>query len=115
MAVFDVLKEVSVPSLTIKWPNDILSGNQKICGILVETTFTQQKIKNAVIGIGLNVNQQKFPDFIKNVSSLKNLLQRDFNLDEILQKLAKKIQSRIIQLENREFEKNLSRIPSTFV
>ena len=84
ISVFNVLKKILVPHLSIKWPNDIMSGNQKICGILVETTFTHVKIKNTVIGVGLNVNQEKFPSHIVNASSLKNIMQREFSLDEIL-------------------------------
>ncbi len=42
---------------TIKWPNDILIGDKKVCGILCESTFTSFSI-----GIGINVKQQGFPD-----------------------------------------------------
>jgi len=103
LAIFDCLKSMSVPGITIKWPNDIMSGNQKICGILVETTFKNQEIKNAVIGIGLNVNQENFPNHIYNVSSLKKILKKDFNLDEIMQDLSKRVQARILELENENF------------
>tara|TARA_R110002073_G_scaffold53840_4_gene138883 strand:- start:87698 stop:88438 length:741 start_codon:yes stop_codon:yes gene_type:complete len=103
LAVFDCLASMSVPDLTIKWPNDIMSGNKKICGILVETTFKNQEIKNAVIGIGLNVNQEKFPSHIYNASSLKKILKKEFNLDEIMQDLKKRIQVRVLQLEKGSF------------
>lgn len=105
LAVFDTLKSLSVPDLKIKWPNDIMSGNQKICGILIETTFVKEKIKNVVIGIGLNVNQKKFPDHLKNASSLKNILKKDFDLDAILKVLLEKIQLRISEVENHHFQK----------
>ncbi len=105
LAVYDVLNSMSVPDLFIKWPNDIMSGNNKICGILVETTFIQQRIKNTVIGIGLNVNQEKFPSELKNVNSLKNILKKDFNLEDILQLLVQQIKSRISELENGAFQK----------
>lgn len=104
LAVFDSIKSMSVPDITIKWPNDIMSGNEKICGILVETTFKNQGIKNAVIGIGLNVNQEKFPDHIYNASSLKRILKKDFDLNEIMQDLVKSIQSRILELENGQYK-----------
>lgn len=103
LAIFDCLESMSVPDLTIKWPNDIMSGNQKICGILVETTFKNQEIKNAIIGVGLNVNQEKFPNHIYNASSLKKILKVEFNLDEIMQDLIKKIQIRIHELESGRF------------
>lgn len=105
LAIFDTLNSMSVPNLTIKWPNDIMSGNYKICGILVETTLVQRKIKNVIIGIGLNVHQEKFPNSIKNASSLKNVLHQDFNLNEITKLIVKNLQLRISSIENEEFQK----------
>lgn len=49
----------------IKWPNDIIIGNKKICGILTETATEANKIEYAVVGIGINVNDKIFPDEIK--------------------------------------------------
>ena len=84
LAIYEVLHELSVPNLAIKWPNDIMSGNKKLCGILVETTLANQRIKNTVIGIGLNVNQEIFPSQIPNASSLKNILGKESDLEGIL-------------------------------
>ncbi|MFY0630163.1 MAG: biotin--[acetyl-CoA-carboxylase] ligase [Flavobacteriaceae bacterium] len=105
LAIYDTLNNMSVPNLSIKWPNDIMSGKFKICGVLVETTLIQKKIKNVIIGIGLNVHQEKFPDDIKNASSLKNVLQEDFNLDEIMHQIIERLQIRIAEIENGEFQK----------
>jgi len=104
LAIFNVLKLMSVPNLKIKWPNDIMSGNQKICGILVETTFTNQRIKNTIIGIGLNVNQEGFPSHIINASSLKNILHQEFDVEKIMLELINEIQSKIGELEHHNFE-----------
>ncbi len=104
LAIFEVLKKVSVPNLAIKWPNDIMSGNKKICGILVETTFNQHKIKNTVIGIGLNVNQQEFPENISNASSLANILGKEFDLEKMMIQLTKNIRLKIDALEHQQFE-----------
>lgn len=65
LAIYDTLKALNVPNLTIKWPNDILSGISKIGGVLVENTISGQHVKYAIIGIGINVNQTKFPKEIK--------------------------------------------------
>lgn len=104
LAIFEVLQTLSVPKLSIKWPNDIMSGNKKICGILIETTFAQHRIKNTVIGIGLNVNQQEFPKYIPKAASLKMILDQEFDLDEILQNLVEKIRIKIGDLEHQKFE-----------
>ncbi|HRE42173.1 MAG TPA: biotin--[acetyl-CoA-carboxylase] ligase [Ignavibacteria bacterium] len=58
--------------LILKWPNDILLSNKKICGILIEVQNLKNKNKKFLIGIGLNVNQTDFPnDISENASSLK--------------------------------------------
>lgn len=81
IGVYKALKELLVPDLSIKWPNDILSGNQKICGILIENITAGGSILSSVIGIGLNVNQLRFPA-LPQVSSLQLLLGRPFDIDE---------------------------------
>lgn len=122
LAIFDVLTALKIDKLAIKWPNDIMSANHKICGILIENSLRNNTIYAAIIGIGLNVNQVKFHDSLK-ASSLKALTKIDYNLDDLLIALVEKIKSRIqllitknyIQLENEYlnvlYKKN---IPSMF-
>ncbi|WP_417886367.1 biotin--[acetyl-CoA-carboxylase] ligase [Zunongwangia sp.] len=93
LVVLEVLKNLGVPKLSVKWPNDILSGNQKICGILIENLLKRNEISASVIGIGLNVNQTDFGD-LNQAASLKIITGETFNIDEILKKL-------ILELENR--------------
>ena len=71
IALYNVLKYYIPEKLSVKWPNDILSANHKICGILIESTIKNSMVKNVIIGIGLNVNQENFPIHITNASSLK--------------------------------------------
>ncbi len=90
LGVFDFLNELNLPKITIKWPNDILCEKQKICGILIENSLQKNNIKSAVVGVGLNVNQQKFPNTI-NATSVYQKTQKEFNLDELLGKLLNKL------------------------
>ena len=60
-SVLKTLKKIINKKIEIKWPNDILVENKKICGILTEV-----KKDTVIIGIGINVNTQKFPEFQKN-------------------------------------------------
>lgn len=69
---------------SIKWPNDIYVDNQKIAGILIENSLMGAQITETIIGIGLNVNQQNFPDTIPNPVSMHQLKSRTFDLQEIL-------------------------------
>ena len=50
----------------IKWPNDIIINNKKVCGILTEMSAEADKINYAVVGIGINVNTPEFPDEISH-------------------------------------------------
>ncbi|WP_297128959.1 biotin--[acetyl-CoA-carboxylase] ligase [uncultured Porphyromonas sp.] len=44
----------------VKWPNDLLVGGRKICGILIENTFSSSRLDASVVGIGVNVLQEHF-------------------------------------------------------
>ena len=80
------LKKLSIPGLSIKWPNDILSENKKIGGILIENFFNRSKIKASVIGVGLNLNQEKFEKLPK-ATSLKIITGKKWSSKIILDAL----------------------------
>lgn len=86
LAIYDALTYFSIPDLKIKWPNDILSWNSKICGILIENIFKNGHMSAAIIGIGLNLNQSNFEGMI-NASSLKKITGVYYNKLEVLQKI----------------------------
>ncbi|MGN7514954.1 MAG: biotin--[acetyl-CoA-carboxylase] ligase [Allomuricauda sp.] len=122
MAVYDVLEEFLVPNVKIKWPNDIMSGSKKVCGILIENVLKGERVGQSIIGIGLNVNQTDFENLDK-ASSLKRITGRNFDLDELLQKLLERIWLRLEAIESKTvtqllpfYEKLLFRKdkPSTF-
>lgn len=84
-------------AIYIKWPNDIYVGNRKICGILVENHIGQ-KFESAVCGIGFNVNQSSFSDWIPNPISLSQITGMDYDLQTILEALVTAISERYNQL-----------------
>jgi BirA family biotin operon repressor/biotin-[acetyl-CoA-carboxylase] ligase len=104
LAIFEALNEESIPGISIKWPNDILSGNKKLCGILIENSFKSGEISSSVIGIGLNVNQTGFPKSLKKVSSLKLLSNKDFNLEKLLESIVSKLKVKIEMLDSKDFK-----------
>jgi len=104
LAVFEVLLEEQIPKPTIKWPNDIMSANNKICGILIENNIRNHKIYATIVGIGLNVNQTEFPYLLKNVTSFKKIKDTDFNLDALLLKLIEKIKEKIQLLASKKYD-----------
>ena len=54
---------------SIKWPNDIVIGGRKVCGILTEMSASSDKIDYVVIGLGINVNNTEFDEEIKDIAS----------------------------------------------
>ncbi len=91
ISVFNVLQRFKVPQLSIKWPNDILSGRKKMSGILIENVLKPSSETYSIIGVGLNVNQTEFDPIFK-ASSLKSVLGENFNLDELLILLVTELQ-----------------------
>ncbi len=73
-----------LPPVSIKWPNDIYVGDLKICGTLISCSLQGDRIAHAVCGIGLNVNQTRFPDWVPNPTSLKLLTGAHYPLDSTL-------------------------------
>ena len=68
LAVGDALKEAAGVQTDIKWPNDLLSGERKICGILAEAIETPNG-RAVILGIGINLTQSAFPPELVNVAT----------------------------------------------
>jgi len=109
-----VLKTIRkfVPDQTIiKWPNDILSGDKKISGILIENTIRSNKINSSIIGTGININQIIFRNSI-NATSLKNLSNKDFYVNDVLDELIHNYKFYLSKINNieelyKEYHNNL--------
>jgi len=86
LAVKNSLTSLNIPSVSIKWPNDILSENKKLCGILIENLYQGEKHIASIVGIGLNVNQINFFDLTK-ASSMQLSAGRMFDLEKVLQEI----------------------------
>ncbi|MBQ3243961.1 MAG: biotin--[Bacteroidaceae bacterium] len=68
----------------LKWPNDIYVGNRKLAGILVELDYSGAFVDQAIVGIGLNVNQTEFPPMDRVPVSMKMLLGRDVSVEDVM-------------------------------
>ena len=71
----------------LKWPNDIYVGKRKICGILVELSWEGDTLADAIIGIGVNVNQSLFGEMDRIPVSMKMLLGADIPIDNVRDRL----------------------------
>ncbi|MDF2157164.1 biotin--[acetyl-CoA-carboxylase] ligase [Algoriphagus sp. CAU 1675] len=86
-----------VPDIKVKWPNDlVVPGEGKIGGILIENSVTSEGWEFAVVGIGLNINQEKFP--LPFATSLKKLTGTEFDLGELFRLLITRLEQKYIQL-----------------
>ena len=68
----------------LKWPNDIYAGGRKLAGILVELDYSGAFVEQAIVGIGLNVNQTEFPPMDRVPVSMKMLLGKDIPVEDVL-------------------------------
>jgi BirA family biotin operon repressor/biotin-[acetyl-CoA-carboxylase] ligase len=76
-----------IPTVRVKWPNDIYAGDRKIGGILIENSIMYGLLSSAVVGIGLNVNQTVFVSNAPNPASLKLLTNQQFDTDRVLEEV----------------------------
>ena len=100
LAVADVLEEMLPNSIHIKWPNDILVHEKKICGILIENQLRGTTIETSVVGIGLNVNQvNSLPE---RATSIAIEVKRQLTLNEVFEKVLCRLEIRYLQLKQQK-------------
>lgn len=102
LAVYDFLSNY-ISDVKIKWPNDIFVSNKKIAGILIENNLRGANIYSSIIGIGVNINQQRFPDYLPKPISLSNISGQTYELKKLLNELIEKLNKRYNQLEKKQF------------
>lgn len=84
MAVYDAISS-RVKDCAIKWPNDIVIGGRKVCGILTEMRTESEDIRYVVVGVGINVNTEDFPEDIGQVAASMHRASGDyFDRSEII-------------------------------
>ena len=90
--------------MKIKWPNDILVNDKKLCGILIENTLSGDTIHCSVVGIGLNVNQEVFGNEAGTATSLKIISGKEVELKELIEKLCSCLEIRYLQLRSGKID-----------
>lgn len=102
MVILDILNRFIAPDKAyIKWPNDIIIKNKKVCGILIEPSIQNNFIQKVIVGIGLNVNQSIFPVNMPNASSLSILLEdKTWEKNVILEKMIASFEMQLPILQN---------------
>ncbi len=99
--VAKVLETYKIKHVSIKWPNDVLINDKKVCGILAEGQLPDYM----VVGIGLNVNQKKFPEGLRRpATSLCLEHKKDIDIEELKEKLFPQL---VDSLTNLDLDKSL--------
>ena len=120
LALYDTLFPILGKNLKIKWPNDLYYKSSKLAGILIENTISKGQFENSVIGVGINVNQDKF--HLENASSLLEITQNEHAINEIIENFLINLERRIATFDTEksdalknEYERKLYLIGKTRV
>lgn len=81
--------------LNIKWPNDIYYENNKLAGILINSTIKAGMMDVSIVGIGLNVNQTQFHDWPTHPVSMRMITGKEYDLRLLLGKIAESINNKV--------------------
>ena len=110
LSVSKVLNKINVMSL-IKWPNDLLVGNKKICGILIETAKVGELTK-VVIGIGINVNMEYSELIDQEWTSIKLEKKQSVDRNSIITEMINQLCITLNKFEQEEFDYFLNKFTS---
>lgn len=86
LAVCHAIEETTGLVARIKWPNDVLIDDKKVCGVLAESEIEDEAVRYALVGIGVNVNVDVAPysEIRELATSLRTELQREVSREEVL-------------------------------
>ena len=104
VAVIRAMKAFVEAPLGIKWPNDILSGKKKVCGILTEMSAETDRVKFIVLGIGINVNASA-SELPPNSVSLKELGRHAIARHEFAKKILQELDDAYALVKKGDFDK----------
>jgi BirA family biotin operon repressor/biotin-[acetyl-CoA-carboxylase] ligase len=102
VALKDYLMEKTSDLTYIKWPNDILVHEKKISGVLIENQLQGATISHAIMGIGFNMNQERFN--VENATSLSLATASTFDLNTELAVMLAKLERRYLQLKQGHYD-----------
>jgi BirA family transcriptional regulator, biotin operon repressor / biotin---[acetyl-CoA-carboxylase] ligase len=91
LAVVSAVEQLTGVAPDLRWPNDVLLGSKKICGILTEMNAEATRVRYVVIGVGLNVNQTRFPADLPDATSLRKEMGHSWSRVELTAALLKSL------------------------
>ena len=100
VSISKAIEQYGIKNVSIKWPNDIIVNDKKLCGILLEGQIPNY----IVIGVGLNVNQIDFPnDLRRPATSIRNELNEDIDINLLKKQLYKKISEDFYKINKEQY------------
>ena len=94
LAVREAILEQTGLAPDLRWPNDLLFGRKKFCGILTEMNAEPDRIHFVVVGIGINVNHERIPEELSGIAtSLRIETKRVHSRVEIVARLLRRLES----------------------
>ncbi|WP_300278643.1 biotin--[acetyl-CoA-carboxylase] ligase [Peptacetobacter sp.] len=103
-AILNAFEKLGIKT-KIKWPNDIILNDKKVCGILTEMIAEVEKVDSIIIGIGINVNTMEFPGELSEKATSLKKEGIEINRVEIISEFIKefeKLYISYIELENKK-------------
>lgn len=115
LATATAVKVVTNVDADLRWPNDLLIGDQKFCGILTEMNAEVTRVRYAVVGIGLNVNQHEFPPDLQPIAtSLRQVTGHTCSRVELTAALLQSLDREYCNLLSRNVEESRRNILERF-
>lgn len=103
LALYDTLTP-HLSDLFIKWPNDLFCRDKKLAGILIESVIKGMRIHQTIIGVGLNVNQNKFSDHLPLAASMHMITGQIYDQEELLENFLRYLQSYYLDIKAGKHE-----------
>ncbi|MHC8329269.1 bifunctional biotin--[acetyl-CoA-carboxylase] ligase/biotin operon repressor BirA [Pseudomonas sp. LB1P83] len=113
LAVMQALRDLGIPGAGLKWPNDVLVGQKKIAGILLELVGDPADVCHVVLGVGINVNMQATDEIDQQWTSMRLESGRVFDRNRLVAQLGLMLQKYLARHQidgfsaiQREWEQN---------
>ena len=107
LAVVEALADEAGEGFTVKWPNDVYWQDKKVCGMLIENSLDGTDIATCIIGIGINVNQERFVSDAPNPVSFLNITGREHDLMTLLKSVCSRIEELVCSLSDEDARSDL--------
>ena len=107
LAVVEALTAEAGDGFSVKWPNDVYWQDKKVCGMLLENSLDGTDIATCIVGIGINVNQERFLSDAPNPVSLINITGREHDLMALLKRVCSRIEQLVDSLADDNARRDL--------